>query len=140
MFLPIKSPKLIDKTLIEIMLRPDLQISKFLSDDKSDYNLRTMLQSYYQEVAYMIDDVYFQRTLLTIQANEKANKIWNEILKNQNNNLGISTNEDRKIYFKIAGIKICLNFTNQLLHKYYRYKFVEYIPNNKLIALLNRIL
>ncbi len=132
------SPILFKSTFIEILLRPELKISKYLWNDASNHNLKMSLKHYYKEVSFMVDDIYLKNSLESIEQNELAKAIWAQI-KKESESLGVPTTEDRKNYFQIAGTKICLNFNVQYLNDYPRFKLVELIPNNQIIQILTKI-
>jgi len=132
------APKLIGRTLIEILLIPELGVRKYFEGAGFPDTLRHILTSCYHEVSFMADDPDFQRTLTVILADPDASAIWDELQKNDST--GKYMYADRRIAFKISKFEITLNFGNQYLRKHRRFVVVEYFPNNKLVQLFSKIL
>lgn len=135
----ILAPKLIGKTLVEILLLPEFGVRKNFEGEGFEYTLQHILTSYYREVAFMSDDSDYQRTIQAIMTDQKAKTIWEE-LSRVDNTCGDNMYSDRKINFKIGKLNITLNFGNQYLRKYRRFVVVEYFPTNKLAKLFTKIL
>jgi hypothetical protein len=127
--------KIIGRTLIEILILPELLLNKYLDRKESNFNLRISLRSYYDEVGFMQDDIYFQRTLTAILGNPESKLIWEELCKNKHQTF-LNTRTDRKIYFSIGFLKIGMEFSAQLMQKYPRFVVSEYRASNKIYKYL----
>jgi transcriptional regulator with XRE-family HTH domain len=126
---------IIGKTMIELILLPELKLSKFFSDGEF-YNLKLIISRFISEMGYMVDDEYYQLQKALIISDKNANKLWNELNLGQNHN--IWRYADRKIEFNYFGKKLELRYANEPLAKYKRFDIVEYLPNDSLTKLLSK--
>jgi len=125
------------KTLPELLLDETYPTSKFFKGDL-DHNIRLLLTRFKNEMGFMEDDPYYKKIVTTINNNEQACKIWEDI-NIKKDRVSVFTPNDRFACFKILGHEFKMHYSNEQLQKYKRFDVVEYIPTDKLLRLFTRI-
>jgi transcriptional regulator with XRE-family HTH domain len=114
------------KTIIEIMLNPNLGITKLLDQDDYENLIFFQLSRFYKEAAFIIDDLEIVTTTEIIKRHNIAGKIWEQIIKT--GGLEYPVIETRIVKFNINGQKINFTYNDERLLGNRRFELIEYIP------------
>ncbi len=133
-----KVQKVINHTVIEIILDKSLGVRSLLDQKYYEQIVEGQLRHYYSRVFFMQDDKYFKRSMRIIFQDPMASSLMTKIQRESR--LKLLTFELKKIYFDFNGkYKIGLNYSREPLMQYPRFYIVEYIPNNKILRLLSKL-
>jgi len=128
-----------EKTLPEILLNDDLYINRFFKGPYYENNIRLLLDVFYTDMGFMVNDQYYLKALSFIEGNPVSKKIWESIISETPNHK-LFNFENRKIFFNILGHKVELLYAREVLPRYRRFYIVEYTPKNDVVALLTKLL
>lgn len=116
------------KTLPEILLDNNLNINNLFNHDFNK-TLKHLLERFKSEMGFMVGDKYYEKIISTINSNEIAKSIWEEIENNKNNNV-VFHKSIRNINITNGNLVINVHYSNEILSKYKRFDLVEYYPDS----------
>ncbi|MDQ6985247.1 MAG: hypothetical protein Q9M91_02640 [Candidatus Dojkabacteria bacterium] len=117
---------------------PTHKFNEFVDKDKEEEVLYHAFARTYQEVNFMFDDPYFKELMVLVNSNSYLSKIWNEF---SSGNLPKVRNIDtRRVYFKYNGIKISMEYSNEPIPNFDRFRLLEHKPTSFIIRILQKFL
>jgi transcriptional regulator with XRE-family HTH domain len=130
--------KYLNQLMYKLIIDDSLGIKKFIDTNGYYDVLYNVISRGYNEMGFMVDDVYYKEMVDLIFHNELARKTWDRVLKEPKKTF--HDYDTRKVKFKVHGIEILMNYSIERLQKFPRFEVIEYTPNNAVIKLLSKII
>src|SRR5260221_6195037 len=126
------------RSFISLLLDKELNLKAFIEEQSYEDVLYHLFKRFYAEVGFMVDDPVFREAETSILSDTVSLKIWEKVKTEPV--VGIHLPESRKIDFKFGPLKISMYYFDEPLPKYRRFEIVEYLPSNKLLKYLKKII
>lgn len=121
------------KSLIEIALDSDF-MNKFIDTSTYVQTIKNILEIFYAESGFMVDDEIISNTISMIVSHPVASDIWKEVLASSKINLHLV--KQRGVTFKIGPVSIPINYSDIPLISDERFTVIEYTVGIKEMKLL----
>jgi transcriptional regulator with XRE-family HTH domain len=113
------------KTIIEVMLNPELAITRLFEESSYEKLIYFQLSRFYEEAAFITDDPEIVAAIRVIEKIKIAKNIWSKIIK-QKDGLINPNIDTRKVRLIIQGNIYDYNYSHDSLPKNPRFELVEY--------------
>ncbi|BCX13569.1 MAG: hypothetical protein KatS3mg085_101 [Candidatus Dojkabacteria bacterium] len=117
------------RSLLDIALDPEWG-GKFVDKNTYEETIKHLLDLYYSECGYMVDDPIYLDTIEKIKKVKFAWNYWNKIIKSKP--LDFNHHDNRTVKFNFHGIKVPIKFSTIPFYKDERFMVIEYILTSKL--------
>lgn len=125
------------QSLIKVMLDPAYKVFPFINTSEIEDLLFHNFAKYYFSTHFMVGDKFLKDSINAINSNKIAQKVWGKI--NEQKPRDINTMQSRKVKFKLGKLDIDMWYSVELVSMNPRFEIIEYIPTNKILRLLTRI-
>jgi transcriptional regulator with XRE-family HTH domain len=126
------------KTIIEVLLDEKLGIKQFFDPKAYEEILKIQLAYCKREMAFMEDDKYFSKGL---ELMKKFPEVWEYWKGLETSNLGVFYCKDERIIpFKVGPMVFKMIYARERLLDNPRFEIVEYLPVNKSLRVVQKLL
>lgn len=133
--------KMIGRSTIEFLTNPELKLLHLFSPQYLEKMYDCNLKYFYKEVGFMNDDEYYQRAVDSINKNKLSAKVWDKVTTLSKDDIDYSLREGRVVYFRVANkFDIGFKYLYENLLVSSRFKVVEYVPENRFVKFLSKLL
>lgn len=127
------------KSIVDITLDPKYGVRDSLDPEHFEDTVKTVVERFYADMYFMMDDPYVKEDLTIIKNDPIARKFLPEKFSYKDIRW-FHTQEERKAYFKLFGIKFALSYSSYQLYGHTRFAMVEYYKDSLLFKMMSRFI
>ena len=131
------SKNVIGNTMVGLIFDETLGVKKFLKTEFYDEMVYLQLARLKKQMEYMVDDKYYKQAKEVVSKYPGVYKIWKGIA---DVDINFNSLDAKRVEFNIYGIKTKLYFSREAVWKYPRFETIEYVPNNKFLKLVQKVI
>ena len=121
--------------LLDALLNPEYGTVALFPEDEIDGFLGFQFSRFQNEVGFMQDDESYKKVVDMVNSVPRYKKVWD---KTQAEGFPPSSYASRRVVLKVAGMRVKLNYSREMLAGNPRFETIEMFPNNKFLSLLIR--